>query len=168
MSEVQQRRRSTPARVTSKAKAQVQLQAPMLAAAGLVLAAASAVANPALVQGRALFTGEAPLAAKAPGGGPALSAAASRCSNCHAAPGVAGANPVPGAAGFGPRLNSAAMLQRQPRRGGPPSRYDAPALCRVLREGVDPAGVMLNAAMPRYTLSDVQCRALWTLLTSDL
>lgn len=133
-----------------------------------LLLAAAAQANPALQQGRALFTGAEALAARS--GGPqgmALPPSASRCINCHRAGGLQ--PPTPAAtASFGPALHAAWLLQPQPRRGGPASRYDAPALCRVLREGQDPAGVLLGAAMPRYTLSDAQCRALWTLLTSDL
>lgn len=139
-----------------------------LALAALVFAAGGAAANPALKQGRALFTGAEALAATPSTGGPVLPTAASRCSNCHSAPGTAGAAQAVGADSFGPMLNSARLLNAQPRRGGPPSRYDAPALCRLLRQGIDPAGVMLAAAMPRYAVNDVQCRALWTLLTSDL
>lgn len=152
----------------------------------VVLPAAAAHANPALQQGRALFTGAEALTAHSGGPqGTALPPAASRCINCHSAPGLRPAalaagpatrsNPAsaagaqqPAAAIFGPALNAAALLQPQARRGGPASRYDAQALCRLLREGQDPAGVLLSAAMPRYTLSDAQCRALWTLLTSDL
>jgi hypothetical protein len=133
-------------------------------AAGLPL---PATANPALQQGRALFTGAQALPAQAGAAGLALPASASRCVNCHSAPGVPAAG-TPGSASYGPALNSAWLLGLQPRRGGPPSRYDAAALCQLLRQGQDPAGVMLAAAMPRYTLSDTQCRALWTLLTSDL
>lgn len=138
-----------------------------LPAIALGLACSLGQANPAWQQGRALFLGELPLPARV-GGGPGatpLAAAASRCVNCHSAPGIRG----PGAtAGFGPALSAAALLQLQPRRGGPPSRYDASALCRLLQQGVDPAGVMLTQAMPRYQLDEKQCLALWTLLTSDL
>jgi len=138
---------------------------------------APALANPALQQGRALFLGSEAMPARSGTGGPALPASASRCSNCHSAPGVPGLGRAPvtpdagsaaGNTSFGPALNSALMLNAQPRRGGPSSRYDAPALCRLLRQGIDPAGVVLAAAMPRYVLSDAQCLALWTLLTSDL
>jgi hypothetical protein len=152
----------------------------------VVLPAAAAHANPALQQGRALFTGAEALTARSGGPhGTDLPPAASRCINCHSAPGLrppsvaagpsprpspasAAGAPQPAAVAFGPALSAAALLQPQTRRGGPPSRYDAQALCRLLREGQDPAGVLLSAAMPRYTLSDAQCRALWTLLTSDL
>lgn len=128
------------------------------------LSAATVQANPALDAGRAAFTGQSPLVARMPGHAEALPAVAARCSNCHAAPGV----PAAGNGALGPALNAAALMQALPRRGGPPSRYDAAALCRALREGVDPAGVMLGSAMPRYRIDDLGCRQLWTLLTSDL
>lgn len=145
------------------------------------LATGAALANPALEAGRQIFTGAQPLVAHMPGHAQRLPVAASRCINCHAAPGLraaggataglgaasrAGANT--GTGSFGPRLDAAHLLQPQARRGGPPSRYDAAGLCRVLREGVDPAGVVLVNAMPRYQIDDSACRQLWTLLTSDL
>lgn len=156
------RARPRPSRLGLAARATL-----LWALAGAAGWPAPAVANPALQQGRALFTGAQPLPAQASAGGLALPATASRCVNCHSAPGVAAAG-APGSANYGPALNSAGLLGLQPRRGGPPSRYDAAALCQLLRQGQDPAGVMLAAAMPRYTVSDTQCRALWTLLTSDL
>jgi hypothetical protein len=115
--------------------------------------------------GRSLFLGQQPLPGQMPGAPNALPANASRCINCHAAPGL---RPTGAGAGFGPALNAAWLMQLQPRRGGPASRYDAASLCRLLREGVDPAGVVLPAAMPRYRVDDAQCRQLWALLTSDL
>jgi len=146
------------------------------------LSPAPAHANEAVRTGRALFLGEQALPARHATQSQPLPTSASRCINCHSAPGLrpaaaaaaaAAATATATAAGsqgasFGPALNSAALLQLQARRGGPPSRYDAPALCRALREGIDPAGVMLPTAMPRYVLDDAQCRTLWTFLTSDL
>lgn len=138
---------------------------PACAWVGLLLWAAGsapALANPALAAGREAFTGQRPLVAVMPGHRQPLPATAARCSNCHAAPGL------PAAGSFGPRLNASHLLRDLPRRGGPPSRYDAASLCRALREGVDPAGVLLADAMPRYQLDELACRQLWTLLTSDL
>ena len=54
-----------------------------------------------------------------------------------------------------------ALLQALPRRGGPPSRYDPASFCQLLRTGIDPASVMVDKAMPRYTLTDQQCALLW-------
>lgn len=133
----------------------------------LGLACGPGQANPAWQQGRALFLGEQPLPARV-GSGPGatqLAPAASRCVNCHSAPGIRGAGDT---TRFGPALNAGWLQQLQARRGGPPSRYDASALCRLLQQGIDPAGVMLPQAMPRYQLNEQQCLALWTLLTSDL
>ena len=152
------------------------------------LSPAPAHANEAVRTGRALFLGEQALPARHATQSQPLPTSASRCINCHSAPGLRPAAAAAAAAAtatatatataiaaagsqgasFGPALNSAALLQLQARRGGPPSRYDAPALCRALREGIDPAGVMLPTAMPRYVLDDAQCRTLWTFLTSDL
>jgi hypothetical protein len=150
-----------PTSVPAKLKASVRGLSMALVWA---LAAAPVQANPALDAGRAAFTGQSPLVAMMPGHREALPPAAARCSNCHAAPGL----PAAGNGALGPGLSAATLMRALPRRGGPPSRYDAEALCRALREGVDPAGVMLGSAMPRYRIDDLGCRQLWTLLTSDL
>ena len=88
-----------------------------------------------------------------------LPQAATRCVNCHTAGAAAGQSLT---AAFGPALDSATLARAISRRGGPPSRYDAASLCRLLREGIDPAWVMVDASMPRYEVSDAQCDALWT------
>ncbi|MGF6527722.1 hypothetical protein [Variovorax sp. PvP013] len=88
---------------------------------------------------------------------------ATRCVNCHAAGGAAAS---PATAAFGPSLGPATLTRAVSRRGGPPSRYDAASLCRLLRDGIDPAWVMVDAAMPRYAVSDAQCEALWARLSS--
>lgn len=88
-----------------------------------------------------------------------LPSAATRCVNCHATGATAGQLLT---AAFGPSLDSDALARAISRRGGPPSRYDAVSLCRLLREGIDPAWVMVDASMPRYEVSDAQCQALWT------
>lgn len=131
-------------------------------------------------QGRALFEGApgrdgaAPLRGRLAQQGLALPAAATRCINCHTngdagkAPGTPSADRravVPAeSAGFGGPLDAQRLARMQPRRGGPPSAYDAAALCRVLREGIDPASVLVDTAMPRYQASDAQCEALWAWL----
>jgi cytochrome c553 len=84
---------------------------------------------------------------------------ATRCVNCHDA--NSGAQSA-----FAPALNAAALTQLHSRRGGPPSRYDQSSLCKLLREGVDPAWVQIPRAMPRYNLSDKDCAALWRYLVS--
>ena len=57
-------------------------------------------------------------------------------------------------------------MQPRSRRGGPPSAYDAASLCELLREGIDPAWVMVRQEMPRYAATDAQCIALWAFLVS--
>jgi mono/diheme cytochrome c family protein len=127
----------------------------LLAALG---AATGALADEAAAaRGRALFLGEAALEARVHGQDFALPAQASRCVNCHGPAAVtAGAS-----AAAAPGLSAATLTQPVRRRGGPPSRYDAAALCTLLRSGIDPAHVMIQRTMPRYQISDEDCRALW-------
>ena len=101
-------------------------------------------------RGLALYGGRAALEARIQGHADTLPAEASRCVNCHA-----------GETALGTPLDAAHLLRPMARRGGPPSRYDEAAFCRVLREGIDPAWVQLPREMPRYTVSDEDCRALW-------
>lgn len=114
-----------------------------------------------LERGRALFQGELTLTARMVGHADALPQEAVRCRNCHSKQPSAGE----AAQDFAPALNARTLQTALPRRGGPASKYDVNALCRVLREGVDPAHVMIQQAMPRYSLSDGECEALWSFLT---
>ncbi|MFM2054002.1 MAG: hypothetical protein RL456_2039 [Pseudomonadota bacterium] len=111
--------------------------------------------------GRALWQGEWALTARLAGDAAVLPVQASRCVNCHGEGATgpdAGARPAPA-------LHRAHLLDGIARRGGPPSRYDEAAFCRLLRTGVDPAAVLLPRAMPRYELGDADCAALWAHLT---
>jgi hypothetical protein len=118
------------------------------------------------VRGRQLFHGDIALPARIIGQDFALPSAASRCVNCHgpASGGSSAASPA-NAQRIGPPLNAAALTDAVRRRGGPPSRYDAGSLCTLLRSGVDPAHVVILRTMPRYDISDADCRALWLHLT---
>lgn len=137
----------------------------------------------ATAAGRALFEGQTALQGQLTGHTRPLPAAAVRCSNCHrreSAPpaGVAASDAAAAAASnassaaddaarsFGSWLGAEALQTAQPRRGGPPSRYDAASLCKLLREGIDPAWVVIDRAMPRYEIADAQCQALWAFLSS--
>lgn len=115
--------------------------------------------------GRALFEGQLSIPARLSGHDVDLPPAASRCTNCHrrdtAPPGSAGDD----TRSYGPRLDVRGLTESRARRGGPPSRYDAAALCRLLRDGVDPAWVLIDRAMPRFRASDAQCSSLWRFLT---
>ena len=119
-------------------------------------------------QGRQLFHGEASTLGAMPGRlaghGDDLPALATRCSNCHTS--GAGADTPSKTLEFAPRLNRQGLTQPLSRRGGPPSAYDAVSLCKLLREGIDPAWVMVRQEMPRYAATDAQCLALWTFLVS--
>ena len=133
----------------------------MIAAASGLSARADAPKPPAVntAAGRSAFVGERPLVARLPGHSLDLPAEAVRCVNCHAS--STGAS---GQATFAPLLTSRYLNELRSRRGGPGSRYDAASFCRLLREGLDPAGVMINTAMPRYTLSPQGCEDLWAYL----
>lgn len=125
------------------------------AAAGLLAAATAAFTE---LQGRAagaaLYEGRQPLVARLSGHDQPLPAAAARCTNCHE-----------GAQAIGPALTERTLVQWVARRGGPPSRYDAQALCRLLREGQDPAAVLVPRTMPRYQIDERECEALWAHLS---
>jgi hypothetical protein len=62
---------------------------------------------------------------------------------------------------FGPALNAAWLTQAQSRRGGPPSVYSVQAFCKLLRDGIDPAWVLVNQTMPHYAVTDAQCDQIW-------
>jgi cytochrome c553 len=123
--------------------------------------AQAAVDDLARERGRQLFQSGDGLAGRMAGHDAALPALATRCANCH---GIAGQASGPGAAG--PSLGRARLADLRARRGGPPSRFDAGSLCRLLNTGRDPADVVIAVTMPRYSASTAQCRDLWAHLTS--
>ena len=140
-------------------------RAPLSAMLALAWAAAllGAASSPELLErGRKLFAGEAALTARMVGHEQALPQEAVRCTNCHQR--EAASTPPPSTKDFGPRLGPVGLTRALPRRGGPPSSYNAASFCRVLREGIDPAYVMIPQTMPRYTLSDGECEAMWSYL----
>lgn len=111
--------------------------------------------------GRELFTGRRALIGRIVGHEDPLPADAVRCGNCHQTE-AAGAGPA--AQEVGPRLGPGWLTGAIPRRGGPRSAYGLPSFCRLLRDGVDPAHVVIPQTMPRYTLTPAECEALWTFL----
>ncbi|MBA3590643.1 hypothetical protein [Methylibium sp.] len=126
----------------------------------------AAVGEPAASErGRRLFDGELPLRSRVAGHTSPLPPQAGRCVNCHVA-GSAGPTVSASAAtrSFGPLITAEMLTQALARRGGPPSRYDEAALCRLLATGVDPADVIIASNMPRYEMSATDCHALWTYL----
>lgn len=136
---------------------------------GLVLAAAALLVNATHVAhaaepcaaddlGCAIFNGQHALAAQLRGDDRTLPASTTRCINCHAQTDPAGA--------FAPPLTRDYLLDATSRRGGPPSHYDLASFCHALKEGVDPAGVVLRKSMPHYQVSDAECTALWRFITN--
>lgn len=115
-------------------------------------------------RGAALFRGEVPLAGRLARHGADLPTLATRCVNCHEASSPAPGAPASAAQAYAMMLNGSGLAEARPRRGGPPSRYDAASLCELLRNGVDPARVIIVATMPRYQVSDAQCDDLWAYL----
>lgn len=138
-------------------------------ACGLACAAVAAAQAPDAERGRRLFNGDLPLTARVSGHTASLPPQASRCVNCHAAGTAPPAAPAAAASSstpsFGPALDARLLLQDARRRGGPPSRYDEAALCKLLATGIDPAYIIIPASMPRYELDPADCKALWIFLT---
>jgi len=157
---------------------------------GIGLAAVRAVADARLLAaGESLFDGRAPLVARIGGHVDPLPPAVVACANCHrpapqpvgvalstdrpqeggnrpAGPAVTEGGPARAAlASPGPVLHRDLLLEPVPRRGGPPSRFDREAFCRLLQSGEDPAGVLLPRAMPRYDIGSAACDALWRYVT---
>jgi hypothetical protein len=131
---------------------------------GITLVGRKPAAGAAELAGKALFTGGVPLKGRIVGHQTDLPPMAVRCSNCHSSQPRPASDPPAGTAPsdiFAAQLSRAALLENRPRRGGPASRYDQAAFCRVLREGIDPANVMVAQTMPRYLLSEKECGELW-------
>lgn len=116
--------------------------------------------------GARLFDGREPLAATLAGHATPLPAQTARCSQCHAGPATPiAANSWPALPG--PPLDGQHLRAALSRRGGPPVAYELTTFCRALREGIDPAHVMLPRTMPRFDIDDRRCEALWTHLTGN-
>ena len=130
----------------------------VLLTAWCVTACGPAVSPEQWRAGQRLFAGDTPLVARMVGHHDVLPDMATRCSNCHQTQAKVA---VPG---FAPTLSASSLLTDTARRGGPASHFDAKALCQVLRNGIDPAGVMVNQSMPRYEVTDAQCQSMWVFL----
>jgi hypothetical protein len=111
------------------------------------------------VRGEALFSGTIELHGRIYTHVADLPPTVVRCANCHA---VADGPEVTRSPA--PRLTHDLMVRPRARRGGPPSNYDRDGFCTLLRRGVDPAFVLISVEMPRYTIDDASCRALWRYL----
>jgi hypothetical protein len=135
-----------------------------VAAIGLALVAMARLAyalgscEPASL-GCAIFNGQHPLSAHLRDDNSALPAWTTRCVNCHVG---ASASTT-----FAPPLTRDYLLGATRRRGGPISHYDPAAFCHAVKDGVDPAGIVLRKPMPRYQMTDAECSALWRFVTTQ-
>ncbi|WP_368623221.1 hypothetical protein [Paraburkholderia sp. BR13444] len=107
--------------------------------------------------GCAIFNGQRSVAAQLRDDDHLLPGSTTRCANCHSQTGAADA--------FAPPLTARTLFPAKSRRDGPASSYDQATFCRALREGIDPANVLLRKAMPHYRISDSECAALWHFVT---
>ena len=110
-------------------------------------------------RGEAIFSGRRPLAGRIRGHDSDLPPEVVACRQCHLR------SPGDGGAAAAPVLDRKLLLQLIQRRGAPPSIYDLPSFCKVLRTGIDPAYVLIDRIMPTYAVSDTDCAALWQFLT---
>lgn len=101
-----------------------------------------------------IFNGQRAISAHLRGDDQPLPAWTTRCINCHAAAQTTGA-------AFAPPLTRESLISAVRRRGGPPSAYDQASLCYALRDGIDPAHIVLRKSMPLFEVSDADCAALW-------
>lgn len=118
-------------------------------------------------QGELLYKGKLPLVARLAASEDDLAPAAARCVNCHGPDGRGVTEAEVKSTGIG----GVALTRPVSRRGGPPSAYTLSSFRTALRQGHDPAHVVLARAMPRYDISDADSEALWayllTLVTKD-
>lgn len=110
-------------------------------------------------RGVALFNGKEALSGRIRGHDETLPPEVVRCVNCHGENASTRLSRV-----VAPHLDSSLLLEFHQRRGGPPSRYDQPAFCKLLRSGVDPAHVLIAREMPTYDVNEAQCASLWMFL----
>lgn len=136
----------------------------------LTLARANGAAQQSMMAGERMYKGEEPLQAHISGYSQALSSEASRCSNCHSnsdSSSMSEAQTPQLATAVAPALTAESLTREAARRGGPASRFDEDSFCRLLRSGVDPAYVVVPRTMPRYDMSEAQCRDLWRYITGE-
>lgn len=113
-------------------------------------------------RGAALFNGKEPLNGRIRSHEETLPPEVVRCINCH---GAKTSNDLSRVAA--PHLDKAWLLDFHQRRGGPPSRYDQPAFCKLLRTGVDPAHILIAREMPTYNVDDADCASLWSFILGN-
>ncbi len=124
------------------------------------MALAAALPGVSALRGDALYRGQEPLHGRIRGHDDLLPPETVVCANCHSVKATARLSGQPA-----PQLDAALLLEMRPRHGGPPSRYDRQSFCRLLRNGSDPAYVLIAREMPAYDVTDEQCASLWSSLT---
>ena len=129
----------------------------------LILLAGLAVGLPAIPtpRGEDLYNGKEPLVGRIRGHDDNLPSTVITCANCHSARNATRLSAQPA-----PEIDHALLSEYRQRHGGPPSRYDLPSFCRVLRTGSDPVYVLIPREMPTYDLTDEQCTSLWNFLNA--
>jgi hypothetical protein len=128
----------------------------------LLTALVSPAAPRLFSRGEGLFFGRERLQGRIRGHESRLPPDAVRCRNCHAA-----GKQALDAAAAAPRIDRSWLLEPRSRRGGPPSSYDRPAFCKLLRTGIDPAYVLIAREMPIYDLDDARCADLWKFVMAE-
>jgi hypothetical protein len=120
----------------------------------------SGASEVSVVSGEDLFYGRANLNGQLYLHNRPFGAALVRCANCHQLQ-----DEVPKEnARFGPALGAQFLSVPNSQRGGPARAYDLPGFCAMLRNGIDPSGILIRTDMPRYTLDTEACSALWFFL----
>jgi hypothetical protein len=113
------------------------------------------------LRGYALYHGHQAMKGRITGHDSDLPGRASRCVNCH----DVGRSAALSARSIAP-LTGASLTEPHFRRGGPETVYAESSFCTVLRDGMDPAQVLVSRTMPRYDLSASDCQALWIYVRS--
>ena len=111
-------------------------------------------------QGRRLFFGLDELQGTIQNDGIRLPPEYIKCIKCHSAPAQI-SNSFPNKLSGSLILSSETLLEKKVRRGGPAFKYSVATFCNTLRSGSDPTGIILEFGMPRFSISDRQCGALW-------
>lgn len=139
----------------------MRLAAPAVLAM-LIAPAGVAYASKEVARGERIFNGRETVPARLDGHDRALPAQLGKCIACH------GTTPRSGIeAGVAPPLTGDALTSARSRRGGKPFAYDRQTFCSTLRTGMDPQYVIMLRTMPRFEVSEEQCRALWSYLTEQ-
>jgi len=124
-------------------------------------AAATCFADTTLKKGEDLFYGREELKGTLYLHNRSLNTPFVRCMNCHR---LQDQQKTSNKSDFGPELGARFLQTENSLRGGPARAYDADSFCHMLRTGMDPSQIMIRTDMPRYTLNDDDCHALWRFL----